>query len=538
MKKRTVLACLTAFVAQAISGCCLCHSNPPPPPLVVDQTGPPQKFAVLASAEKATKDDTKENSEFWYDLVLTYCTLLDHGFESDNIYVLYGDGEDAAFSNHLAYSTHLCGDTETEITDFALMDSSGPGDSKGPAKDNLCNVLCCLANGMPATLNSSKECECLTNSSTGIGGFTCSGSKSGKTVGKLRENDYLITWIKGHGNALSCSDVALSFGLNQSLNVSEVAEMVKNLKPNRRTLLFETCDAGGWLGQLDNPKTVVTASTGDPDFVPPPLPPLPTPSPTPTCDGKSWAATYNDIPGDVNGVIHGRFTYGINSALRQLESVGLEVDADDNNLVSILEGYSGAEKRIDDENAILDTVPKPPNADDYGGQMHPAIRVGDNIAPCLFIRLPNPGKDDEAFTKDYEDDNALVPSTPSSNTPDLWVCENTTDNPKVLNVNTGNHHLCARVHNIGCADPGPVKVKFTITQVVTGGPITKTETFGSIPNLPPATSSTAVSQWTAVSMGTYRIQAELTAGTDLPIASALIGEDNNKAEIQVMVVTP
>jgi hypothetical protein len=52
------------------------------------------KFALLVSADIAKRDNQPYNSDFWYDLVDQYKTLMDLGFQERNIYVLYGSGVD------------------------------------------------------------------------------------------------------------------------------------------------------------------------------------------------------------------------------------------------------------------------------------------------------------------------------------------------------------------------------------------------------------------------------------------------------------
>ena len=528
MKKAAILALLTALAVQPMLGCCTCSwppsSNPtptptPPPSVVVDPAYPSHKFAVLASNLKAEVDDNQLESDFWYDLVLTYCTLLEHGFDGDDIYVLFGDGSDATFSNYPAYKTKFCGDTVSTITDFSLQNS------KGMAKDNLCNVLCCLSSGRPATLiqntqANDDECKCLEDSDTGIGGFTC--SQPGPA--KLRSDDFLFVWVKGHGKTDSGTTdscmTTLRFTPDPHLYDHEVETMLNGLDPKRRTLVFETCDAGGWLDNLENGKTAVAVSSGDP-------------KPPSTCKETAYSVVYDEIPGDQGGVFHGRFTHGFNAALRHMPSATEPVDEDDNNLISIQEGFDEAKKRIDAENALYAN-----GAAEYGGAMHPAIRLEDDIAQCLFIRLPNPGADVEVFTKDHPEDNAIVsPATSTEDTPDLWVSGNPSCAPKAELIQKGvNHHLCARVHNIGCDDPGGVTVKFTITSSANPGPPTETDVSGSILDLPRATSAVVPASWTPETPGIYSIRAELTAGTDSPVSDLNVMKDNNKAQIEITVV--
>lgn len=522
MKNTAALTFMACLAVQATLGCCVYRpapvpiSNPTPtptpsptpgiPPIVVDPTLPPQKFAVLATNLQAEVEDNQLESDFWYDLVLTYCTLLDHGFKEENVFVLYGNGNDAAFSTYPAYKTHMCGVANTTMTDFSLRNSNGM------AKDNLCNVLCCLSNGWPAEMTNDR-CECLKGSDTGIGGFKCSQTKG---PAKLRESDFLFAWVKGHGKTTAC-DTTLRFTPNPHLHDDEVDALLGGLESIRRALVFETCDAGGWLDNLANANTAVLVSSGDPDIYPN------------SCEEKAWAAIYTEIAGDGAGVFHGRFTHGFNAALRQHELAGRVVDADNNNLVSIQEGFDEAMERIEDED---DTLNEPA----YGEPMHPAIRIKEGIPPCLFIRLPNPGKDHEVFTKDNADDNAIVPSAFTANTPDLWVSLNSDCAPMDVPVKKGiNHHLCANVHNIGCEDPEKVTMKFTIKRCDNTG--SETETSGFIPNLPPTKSSTIQALWPAVSaIGEYCIRAELTAGADTPISDPVIGKDNNQAMIKITVV--
>ena len=58
-----------------------------------------EKYAILISAGKATRDNEFSNSEYWYDLFLAYEDLvLKEGFSHDNIFVCYGDGQSFASS--------------------------------------------------------------------------------------------------------------------------------------------------------------------------------------------------------------------------------------------------------------------------------------------------------------------------------------------------------------------------------------------------------------------------------------------------------
>ncbi len=174
MKRSLFSRVLAVSYLTLTFGCCCCNDDPEPNP------ESPGKYAVLVSTDIATEDDVKYNSDFWYDLVLTYCTLIEQGFEDDNIFVLYGQGQDGLYpdaqasllaaaqdhsSDYASYNTPFCDGEVNTITDISLWKTVNP------AKDNLCNVLCCLSTGRPAKLVDGR-CECFSSGNTGIGGFS------------------------------------------------------------------------------------------------------------------------------------------------------------------------------------------------------------------------------------------------------------------------------------------------------------------------------------------------------------------------------
>ena len=52
------------------------------------------KIAVLISTEFAESGATIYDADAWYDTVHTYCMLRANGFTDENIWVLYGYGDD------------------------------------------------------------------------------------------------------------------------------------------------------------------------------------------------------------------------------------------------------------------------------------------------------------------------------------------------------------------------------------------------------------------------------------------------------------
>lgn len=122
-----------------------------------------QKYAVLVSADEASIDDQVINSEFWYDLFLMYRMLIEHGFTHDNIFVLFGDGNDF-LSAHAEYQTMpVLG--VASITDYSNE------------KANVENIFTWLGAG---------------NAAEGIP--------------QVQDDDFLFYWWMGHGSGCACAD--------------------------------------------------------------------------------------------------------------------------------------------------------------------------------------------------------------------------------------------------------------------------------------------------------------------------------------------
>jgi len=522
MKELAVVGALTVMILPLVTGCCLCDDDHDPVP----NPDAPDKYAVLASTEMATEDDVKYNSEFWYDLVLTYCTLIEQGFDKDNIFVLYGDGEDGT-SKYDRYETPFCSGAVEKITDISLKDDNDI------SKYNLCNVLCCLSSGRPAKIVSG-TCKCLSSGDTGIGGFQC----SDKNIPWLTDDDFLIGWVKGHASAIKC-ETALAFKSGTTFGDTEANTLLDDLKADRWALFFETCDAGGWLADFQDYDSTAMVVSSSPDVD--------------ECKQTSWTAWYLEKDSTAGGeteVVHGRFTYWVNTALRRMDLTGTAVDsdADENNLISILEDFDFAEEKILEENTkYLDVPPET----DFGGVMQPAIHSPSDVAPCVFVRLANPGGDHEVFSLDHDDDNSTVPSVPPGtvpfDSPDIWVRHDHSD--PVPREHQQPHagkdnHVYAQVFNIGCADPSPVDVLFyysTYTDDILCGDPTQWKPIGegTITSLPPGEARVAHATWQASNMpepDDYCLIAELSALEDKPNEDESVAFDNNKAQIKVEVV--
>lgn len=117
-----------------------------------------QKYALLISPGDTVLDDQMYHSEYWYDLFLMYRMLVEDGFTHNNIYVLYGNGNDFA-SAHANYQTGTFFPGVVQIVDFAVSWA------------NVQNIFTWLANGNAA-----------------------------QGVTQIQDGDFLYYWWMGHGD--------------------------------------------------------------------------------------------------------------------------------------------------------------------------------------------------------------------------------------------------------------------------------------------------------------------------------------------------
>jgi len=181
---------------------------------VLNQFSQAKNYAVLISAGESTTDNAEENSEYWYDLFLQYTTLIDKGYDHEDVYVLYGEGFDF-ISQHLEYHNPY---PIASITDF---------------------------NNYKLTI------ESVFNSLDNV----------------MTDNDLLYVWWMGHGMQ-SLGHLRMRIE-NVPGNTSngwvwdyEFASFVNQIS-NYRIRIFSvmTCFSGGIIDDLDKPKTIVITSS-------------------------------------------------------------------------------------------------------------------------------------------------------------------------------------------------------------------------------------------------------------------------------------
>ncbi len=168
-----------------------------------------EKYAVLISAQFATQDNAKTNSEFWYDLLLTYTTLIDYGYTYENIYVLYGRSSDF--------------DSQVE----------------------------CYQNPYPSQIT-----DMVTNAENIQ--FTFDNLNTIMT-----EDDFLFVWYMGHGDRQGGHLVFPVRSESDTVRISDVdmAAMMNTVQNyHQRVFSFMTCFSGGILDDLRGPNTIILTS--------------------------------------------------------------------------------------------------------------------------------------------------------------------------------------------------------------------------------------------------------------------------------------
>ncbi|MFH0896009.1 MAG: T9SS type A sorting domain-containing protein [Bacteroidota bacterium] len=156
-------------------------------------------YAILVSAGLATIDDAFSNSEYWYDLYLSYEDLIiKEGYDEDNVFVFYGAGSDFTATTKDRYKIGYHGWTNP-ITDF---------------------------NNSYSTL---------------VTQFTAIGNT-------ITSNDnVVIRWVVGHGGNAGSNDNYSALIQNTSQNVSEAQiQSLVSLIPNynRKSIIWMTCMSG------------------------------------------------------------------------------------------------------------------------------------------------------------------------------------------------------------------------------------------------------------------------------------------------------
>ena len=235
----------------------------------------PRKVAVLIAGEYARSSEFRYNSGFWFDTVMMYCMLRENGYADEDIYVLYGHGQDGFYypadpvptqtgptptptptpdqsatpSPELYYEPPFChtsapaSGTWGKITDFPMTYSSDR-DIGGNGRCRPQELFECLEKGCFA------------------GGLK-SNRYHGVNIEKLDANDFLFVWWRGHGSVDDDPETfTMSLPFGASILGTDVIKWVQAIPAASRLLVFETCRSGCMtkIIKSKDPPTVVLAA--------------------------------------------------------------------------------------------------------------------------------------------------------------------------------------------------------------------------------------------------------------------------------------
>ena len=312
----------------------------------------------------------------------------------------------------------------------------------------------------------------------------------------LTNNDFLFVWWMGHGGGGAHCNTSFSVSTTaESVTDAELATWTGAITYRRRAFVFMTCHSGGAMDNLQGSTTVTMPSC--------------------TCTQGSDSDTYD--------VVHGEWTYWVDGALRELLPTGAVVnsDADSNTLVSLQETFNWGSGQ---------PMSSTPQLSDVGG-----------IAPCVFIRLEEPGEDVEIYSRDHVNDDATVPSNYETwyHGPDLWVRHaqdggTTPQNPEYDWTN----YVYANVHNIGCAAANNITVDFSWVAPTGWSNPAMWNPIGTatITSLSSVASTTVNVPWTTVPLpGDFCLHTRLNVTGDSENADGRAFMDDNKVQINVTV---
>jgi hypothetical protein len=294
---------------------------------------------VLIATEQAEFPSLENNSEFWQDTVLMYCMLRENGFEDQDIYVLYGDGDDeyAGMAPATYQSSGVlppadyyllpqyCGSAglNSKITDFPVTlplekDSKTAKDGLGCYQDGATgkwycrwpacfidddsgewkcrpkDIFDCLAHGCPEPR---KKFECP----------TC----SAEPIPALTANDFLFVWWKGHAEASGGDEETFRILLSGNEVAPEtMSEWLSDVPAVHRAFVVETCKSGclkslpdDLFGAAEGCDPIVLASCA--------------------CDELSWSADGWTFEADH---LHGPWSFWVASTLRKELPQGFLID--------------------------------------------------------------------------------------------------------------------------------------------------------------------------------------------------------------------
>ena len=241
----SAVAAMTPGTAEDVAGPGHPLSPATPPPARTTPLGSPlnRMVAVLIASEYPAHLQEGHRPAYWYDTVLAYCALKRRGFRDQDIYVLYGDGEDGIGRRQPWGSTGYelpayCGDPRLNdpIVDYPMtvpvtfngLAQPACGTYEGVWRCAPKAIFRCLAEGCkePRKEFGCRECP-------------------PQPIPALAANDLLVVWWRGHGrfDATSGAEAALNVGLDW-LPSHTLATWINEIEAKTRILIFESCKSG------------------------------------------------------------------------------------------------------------------------------------------------------------------------------------------------------------------------------------------------------------------------------------------------------
>ncbi|HEX3030333.1 MAG TPA: C13 family peptidase, partial [Clostridia bacterium] len=195
-----------------------------------------KNYAVLISGGLAQDG----YDEFWNDLVLMWKALLDVGYRDENIFVVYGDGNDFDDPARPYYSFKrfklLNGSKRRKLTDFRADIES----------------ISYLFNSLTQNLKPSKSQP-----------DRIPDVLSRRIINKLSSKDTLFVWTFDHGDKDGANS---SLCLMNGEKLSDIAfgNLIAKIKCAFKTVVMQQCFSGGFIDNLSDGKTMIlTACSHD-----------------------------------------------------------------------------------------------------------------------------------------------------------------------------------------------------------------------------------------------------------------------------------
>jgi len=222
---------------------------------------------VLIAAEYSDAP-VVNNAEFWYDTVLMYCMLRANGFGDEDIFVLYGGGNDGffvpldsleeeeeieSFANN--YHGPYCEDQDITgpIVDFPIT-VKDPPEREDRTQSNAEDIACRTNNDGSTWFCRPREIfRCLAEGCDSSETEEALGCSDCSEIEAMNSSDYLFVWWKGHGTGYSIDKGGFSFHLgSDQVGPDLFRSWLRDIPSNHKLIVVEACHSGLLKGLFDD----------------------------------------------------------------------------------------------------------------------------------------------------------------------------------------------------------------------------------------------------------------------------------------------